>query len=101
MQQICLHGNRRCHPCSTVASCIQIHIQHAAVNPAGSEGEPQTSYIIPPNTAIHTAIMADANKHSCSLQVTTSNDTVIRGVMLFAEQVNYAALTKLASRTPL
>ena len=101
MQQTCLYGNQRCNHCSIVASCIRTQIQHAAENPAGSEGEPQTSYIIPPNTTIHTAIMADANKHSCSLQVTTSNDTVIRGVMLFAEQVNYAALAKLASLTPL
>lgn len=54
---------------------------------AGLSGEAQTSYIIPPDTSVQTVVMADNIQRSCSLAVSTDNDTVIRGVMLFAEQV--------------
>lgn len=53
-------------------------------------GEAQTSYIIPPDTSVQTVVMADNIQRSCSLAVSTDNDTVIRGVMLFAEQVRCA-----------
>ena len=50
-------------------------------------GEAQAAYIIPSDTSIQTVVMADTVQHSCSLAVTTDHDTVVRGVMLFAEQV--------------
>lgn len=54
---------------------------------AGLTGEAQTSYIIPPDTSVQTVVMADNIQRNCVLAVSTDNDTVIRGVMLFAEQV--------------
>ncbi|KAL3143199.1 Bardet-Biedl syndrome 2 protein [Trebouxia sp. C0009 RCD-2024] len=54
---------------------------------AGVSGEAHTSYIIPPDTSVQTVVMADSIQRSCSLAVSTDSDTVIRGVMLFAEQV--------------
>lgn len=60
--------------------------QHVHV---GVSGEPHTSYIIPPDTSVQTVVMADSIQRSCSLAVSTDNDTVIRGVMLFAEQVRF------------
>lgn len=76
-----------------ISNCVETAVQHAACKhlwSAAFAGEQQPAFIIPQDTAIHTAIMADANKRTCSLQVTTSNDTVIRGVMLFAEHVSHA-----------
>ena len=54
---------------------------------AGQSGDAQAAYIIPPDTSIQTVVMADAIQRNCSLAVSTDNDTIIRGVMLFAEQV--------------
>ena len=54
---------------------------------AGLSGEAQTSYIIPPDTSVQTVVMADNIQRNCTLAVSTDNETVIRGVMLFAEQV--------------
>lgn len=54
---------------------------------AGLSGEAQTSYIIPPDTGVQTVVMADNIQRCCTLAVSADNDTVIRGVMLFAEQV--------------
>ncbi len=53
----------------------------------GPSGDAQTAYIIPQDTSVQTVVMADAIQHSCSLAVSADHDTVIRGVMLFAEQV--------------
>lgn len=72
---------------NTATALVGWYTRHG-VCVAGASGEPQAGFVIPPDTAIHTAIMADANKHSCSLQVSTNNDTNVRGVMLFAEQVH-------------
>lgn len=58
---------------------------------AGVSGEAHTSYIIPPDTSVQTVVMADSIQRSCSLAVSTDSDTVIRGVMLFAEQVSFWA----------
>lgn len=55
--------------------------------PAGLSGEAQPAYIIPPDTSVQTVVMADNIQRICSLAVSSDNDTVIRGVMLFAEQV--------------
>lgn len=54
---------------------------------AGLSGEAQPAYIIPPDTNVQTVVMADNIQRICSLAVSSDNDTVIRGVMLFAEQV--------------
>ncbi|KAL0033983.1 hypothetical protein WJX79_001201 [Trebouxia sp. C0005] len=54
---------------------------------AGPSGDAQTAYIIPQDTSVQTVVMADAIQHSCSLAVSADHDTVIRGVLLFAEQI--------------
>lgn len=67
--------------CNKYIACGSEHVH------AGLSGEAQTSYIIPPDTSVQTVVMADNIQRSCTLAVSTDNDTVIRGVMLFAEQV--------------
>ena len=76
----------------------QKHLCWAAVKKhvhIGPSGEAQTSYIIPPDTAVQTVVMADNIQRSCSLAVSTDQDTVIRGVLLFAEQVRFFALNTI------
>ena len=70
------------HMCLCTTSCLKAHTLYA-----GPSGNTQAAYIIPPDTKVQTVVMADAIERSCSLAVTTDNETVIRGVMLFAEQV--------------
>ena len=65
-----------------IAICYGSECEHA-----GLSGEAQTSYIIPPDTSVQTVVMADNIQRNCTLAVSADNDTVIRGVMLFAEQV--------------
>ena len=66
-----------------------VGIRYCSAGPA--EGA-QPSYIIPPDTSVQTVVMADNIQRSCSLTVSSDNDTFVRGVMLFAEQVTAASV---------
>ena len=85
-------GKKHCFHFAWGHTAYDISVLIWSKAPAGP-GDAQAAYIIPPDTSIQTVVMADTVQHSCSLAVTTDHDTVVRGVMLFAEQVRQACAT--------